>query len=329
MAILDASHPVDVAINSATLPEGVTASATTIVATPTMGVAPTQQEALPVVAAPAIAATPAREAPLAMVPPPGPPPPHLRREAGTRPDSRNNSSSKSAQKSLQWVRPPGTALCAPPDVFVLRQRLASKLAWWKDAGTCWQILRTIRHGVHLEFAHKPRPFQTRHIPVPDRWRPWLHQELDRAIAAGAYEAATCTDFVAPAFIIKQRNKLRLVINFQQINKLCIDMSCRYEGLRNLCHLLQHNDWMLSLDLQDAYWHIPVAQDHRKYLTFCIDGRTLQCAALPFGWKGSPLTFTKVMRAFVKYLRSRGIRCLPYLDDLAFFISGSRSRALRP
>ena len=245
------------------------------------------------------------------------------------PDSRNHLSSKSARKSLQWVRPPGTALCAPPDVFVLRQRLASKLAWWKDAGACRQILRTIRHGVHLEFVRKPHPFQARPIPVPDRWRPWLHQELDRAIAAGAYEAATCTDFVAPAFIIKQRNKLRLVINFRQINKSCIDMSCRYEGLRDLRHLLQRNDWMLSLDLQDAYWHIPVAQDHRKYLTFCIDGRTLQCAALPFGWKGSPLTFTKVMRAFVKYLRSRGIRCLrlPYLDDLAFFISGSRSRAL--
>lgn len=226
------------------------------------------------------------------------------------------------------MRPPGTALCAPPDVFVLRHRLASKLQWWKDAGACRQILRTLKYGVHLEFARKPRPFQSRPIPVPDRWRPWLHQELDRAMAAGAYEPATCLDFVAPAFIIEQRNKLRLVIDFRQINKSCIDMSCRYEGLRDLRHLLQRNDWMLSLDLQDAYWHIPVAQEHRKYLTFCIDGRTLQCAALPFGWKGSPLTFTKVMRAFVKYLRSRGIRCLPYLDDLAFFISGSQARALR-
>jgi hypothetical protein len=134
--------------------------------------------------------------------------------------------------------------------------------------------------------------------------------------------------VAPAFIIEQRNKFRLVIDFRQINKSCIDMSCRYEGLKDLRHLLQKNDWMLSLDLQDAYWHIPVAEDHRKYLTFSIDGRTLQCAALPFGWKGSPLTFTKVMRAFVRYLRSRGIRCLPYLDDIAFFISGTRLQALR-
>lgn len=226
------------------------------------------------------------------------------------------------------MRPRGTALCAPPEVFVLRSRLASHLQWWRNAGACRQILRTIKHGVHLEFARKPRPFKSRPIPVPDKWKPWLHKELDRAITAGAYEEASCFDYVAPAFIVEQRDKLRLVIDFRQINKSCIDMSCRYEGLKDLRHLLQRNDWMLSLDLQDAYWHIPVATAHRKYLTFHIDGRTLQCAALPFGWKGSPLTFTKVMRAFVRYLRSRGIRCLPYLDDLAFFISGSRCRALR-
>jgi hypothetical protein len=154
---------------------------------------------------------------------------------------RNHCSARRARRSPRWVRPPGTALCAPPDVFILRQRLASKLVWWKDAGACRQILCTIQHGVHLEFAHKPRPFQARPIPVLERWRPWLHHELDRAIAAGAYEAATCFDFVAPAFIIEQRNKLRLVIDFRQINKSCIDMSCRYEGLKDLRHLLQHND----------------------------------------------------------------------------------------
>jgi hypothetical protein len=269
MARLDVLLLPAAAIHSARLQEGVTASAIILEDTPTMGDALQTRVPLPVVTAPVITTTPVPEAPPAMVPQPGPPP-LLQREKVTRPDLHKPCSFRSARKSL-WVRPPGTALCAPPDVFVLRHRLASNLAWWKDAGACQQILRTIQHGVHLEFARKPRPFHARPIPVLDRWRPWLHTELDRAIAAGAYEAATCTDFVAPAFIIEQRNKLRSVINFQQINKSCTDMSCRYEWLRDLRHLLQRNNWMLSLDLQDAYWHVPVAQTHSKYLTFCIDG----------------------------------------------------------
>jgi hypothetical protein len=190
------------------------------------------------------------------------------------------------------------------------------------------VVRTLQQGARLQFKHPPKPFAPRSIPVAPHLQGWLHEELDRATAAGAFEAATCTDFVAPAFIVTQGAKKRLVMDFSSINRQCIKMSCRYEGLKDLRHLLRKNDWMFSLDLTDAFWHIPVAEAHRKYLTFSVGGRTLQCAALPFGWSGSPLTFTKVLRAFVRYLRSRGIRCLPYVDDLAFFVTGSREDALR-
>lgn len=231
-------------------------------------------------------------------------------------------------RGMKWTRLPGSALQAPPDVFVLRERLSQRIDWWKSAGACKQVLRTLRSGARLEFKTSPRPFTMRSIPVKPQHKQWVHQELDRAIARGAFEEASCLDFVAPAFIVEQKDKLRLVMDFTGINKHCINMSCKYEGLKDLRYLLQKGDWMFSLDLTDAYWHIPVAVQHRKYLTFNVDGRILQCSAIPFGWTGSPLTFTKVMRAFVRYLRSRGIRCLPYVDDLAFFVSGSFSRALK-
>ena len=209
-------RPTTATVGKARAPEGVLSSSVVAVkATPT-----TATMATPAAPPSAVAlATEAVAAPLASAQAPAmallPDPTPQIRPRGVRiaTDSRRNGSSKSARRSLQWVRPPGTALCAPPDVFVLRHRLASRLMWWKDAGACRQILRTLKHGVHLEFARNPRPFQSRPIPDPERWRPWLHQELDRAIAAGAYEAATCSDFVAPAFIIKQHNKFCLVINF--------------------------------------------------------------------------------------------------------------------
>jgi hypothetical protein len=199
--------------------------------------------------------------------------------------------------------------------------------WWQEAGANRSVLRTIKTGVKLDLAKTPRPFKPRDIPINQDQRLWLHKELDRAVSKGAYEPATCLDFVAPAFIVTQRNKNRIVIDFSTINQSCVRGSCRYEGLKDLRYLMRPNDYMFSLDLSDAYWHIPVHKHHRKYLTFQIDGRIFQCAAIPFGWTGSPLTFTKVMRAFVRYLRSNNIRCLPYLDDLAFFVSGSYQDAL--
>ena len=242
--------------------------------------------------------------------------------------SQESGASTNTANDAVWTRLPGSAFYTPPDVFVLRTRLRHRLQWWRDAGACRNILRTIHSGATLEFLRRPRPFPARSIPVPPDKLDWVHQELDRGIAAGAFEMATCDDFVAPAFIHSTGKKPRLVIDFSAINRQCKSYSCRYEGLKDLRHLMRPGDWMFSLDLTDAFWHIPVAASHRKYLTFSIAGRTLQCAALPFGWTGSPLTFTKVVRAFVRHLRSRGIRCLPYVDDLAFFVAGTKDDALR-
>jgi hypothetical protein len=185
----------------------------------------------------------------------------------------------------------------------------------------------IRDGVKLQFSRDPRPFRPRSIPVKPEHRPWLHAELDRLIALGAYEEATCRDYISAGFIVEQ-SKLRLVIALNAINTFCVKQSCRYESLGDLKHLMQPNDYMFSLDLADGYYMIPIHPDHRKYLTFEIDGRVLQCAALPFGSCQSPLVFTKVMRVFVRFLRMHGVRVLPYLDDLIFFVNGSYTRALR-
>ena len=49
-----------------------------------------------------------------------------------------------------------------------------------------------------------------------------------------------------------------------------------------------------------------------------DGKTYACTALPFGFAAAPIVFSKVMRELVKYMRSLGIRLLPFMDDFLFF-----------
>jgi hypothetical protein len=45
---------------------------------------------------------------------------------------------------------------------------------------------------------------------------------------------------------------------------------------------------------------------------------VMCAALPFGYCNSVWLFTLVMREAARLMRERGVRCLVYLDDWAFF-----------
>ena len=73
--------------------------------------------------------------------------------------------------------------------------------------------------------------------------------------------------------------------------------------------------MTSLDLKDTYFAIPVHHEHRKFLRFRWGTQSFQFNSLPFGLSTAPRVFTKVLRAIVGQLRSMGVRCVIYLDDI--------------
>ncbi|KAL0202363.1 hypothetical protein M9458_000381, partial [Cirrhinus mrigala] len=74
------------------------------------------------------------------------------------------------------------------------------------------------------------------------------------------------------------------------------------------------DWFTTVDLQDAYFHIPIHKDHKKYLRFYFQGNAYEYNVLPFGLSLAPRTFTKCMDAALIPLRRQGLRIANYLDD---------------
>ncbi|KAJ1125086.1 hypothetical protein NDU88_003524 [Pleurodeles waltl] len=78
--------------------------------------------------------------------------------------------------------------------------------------------------------------------------------------------------------------------------------------------LNDGDWMVSVDLQDAYFHIPILKSHRKYLRFVVGSQHYQFAVLPFVLTSAPRVFTNVMSVVEAELRRKGIAVFPYMDD---------------
>ena len=78
--------------------------------------------------------------------------------------------------------------------------------------------------------------------------------------------------------------------------------------------LQQGEWVTSIDFQDAYFHIPIQEQSRKYLRFHVQGLTYQFKALPFGLSTAPLEFTVVAKEVKLMATHKGIRIHQYLDD---------------
>jgi hypothetical protein len=128
-------------------------------------------------------------------------------------------------------------------------------------------------------------------------------------------------FYSPYFLAaKKDGSLRPILNLKNFNKFLVKEKFRMETLRSILQTLQLDDWLYSLDLKDAYLHVPIHVKHRKYLRFAYlddQGQTLvfQWNVLPFGLSSSPRVFTKLLIPVVKHLHKQGHRLNPYLDDL--------------
>ena len=78
--------------------------------------------------------------------------------------------------------------------------------------------------------------------------------------------------------------------------------------------VRQGNWMVSIDLKEAYWQVPIHPDSHKYLRFVAFGKPYQFWALCFGLYTAPQVFTRVMTPISTILHSLGIRVCRYLDD---------------
>jgi hypothetical protein len=88
-----------------------------------------------------------------------------------------------------------------------------------------------------------------------------------------------------------------------------------EDSRTVQNLLTKNCYMAKIDLQDAYYSVPIDKEHRKYLRFKFFGILYEFTCLPFGLSTSPRIYTKILRPVFAKLRSMGFCSVTYLDDI--------------
>ena len=67
-------------------------------------------------------------------------------------------------------------------------------------------------------------------------------------------------------------------------------------------------------LQDAFLHVPIHPDNRRFLRFVWEGRHLQFRVLCFGLSTAPQVFTRLMAPVSAEFHRQGFRILRYLDD---------------
>ena len=107
---------------------------------------------------------------------------------------------------------------------------------------------------------------------------------------------------------------RPVIDLSLLNLKVQKTSFKMEPLQSVLLSVRPGDWMVSLDLKDAYSQVPMHPESRKFFRFVSCGKVYQFNVLCFGLSMAPQVFTRVMVPVSAFLHHSGIRLHRYLDD---------------
>ena len=138
------------------------------------------------------------------------------------------------------------------------------------------------------------------------------------IAKGAVDRVRChssSGFYGRLFVVpKASGGWRPVLDLSSLNTFLVYKHFKMETASSIREAIRPEDWAISLDLRDAYFHILIHETDRKFLRFSWKGEVYQFRALPFGLAPAPWLFTRVTKELCLVARRQGIRLHVYLDD---------------
>ncbi|VDI57299.1 Hypothetical predicted protein [Mytilus galloprovincialis] len=211
-------------------------------------------------------------------------------------------------------------------------RLIYFLKKWEQITDDQWVLSVIKEGYKLEFLEIPKNTGIKYTCVSAKDLDILDTEVRELVQKEAVEYVPLNEiengFYSTFFLVpKKTGDMRPVINLKPLNKYLRKQHFKMDSLSTVLNLVKQGDWGISLDLKDAYLHVPIYKTHKKYLRFCLkNGRALQFKALPFGPTSAPRVFTKIVAVVAAHLRSRGIRLVVYLDDW-FLLNQEKSQLI--
>lgn len=122
-------------------------------------------------------------------------------------------------------------------------------------------------------------------------------------------------FFSRLFLVgKKGGSLRLVIDLHCLNKYLIIPTFKMESVWNIAAGIVAGSWGCTVDLQDAFFGVPIAEASQCYLAFVIDGIVYVFLYMPFGLAVAPWAFSRVIRPLKGFCHRQDLSLHSYLDD---------------
>ena len=196
-------------------------------------------------------------------------------------------------------------------------RLQNYWQTWLDLGAGPKVVQILKEGYTLPFQIRPKLSRSPTVIscyVNPHTNLYLLEALHQLIDKNALELVQnqkSLGFFNRLFLVPKPNKSRPILGLSKLNLFLKPEKFKWRHQRPSGH---PSSKVTSIDFKDAYFHIPIQEQPRKYLRFHVQGRIYQFKALPFSLSTAALEFTVVAKEVKLMAIHMGIRIHQYLDD---------------
>ena len=198
----------------------------------------------------------------------------------------------------------------PPQVSPVGGRLSNFVEGWKRITNDPYVLSIIAKGYRLRFMSPPflrqTPWEIRSPQDPQEIM-GMREQISLMLQKKAITEVPpdSLGFYSNVFLVRKASGgWRPVIDLKNLNAHIHAPHFRMFTTSSVLSSVEKGDYEFKIDLQDAYFHVPIHPSSRMY----------QFQVLPFGLNTAPQIFTRLGHTVTAYLHRQGISVIPYLDD---------------
>ncbi|XP_029178535.1 uncharacterized protein K02A2.6-like [Nylanderia fulva] len=172
-------------------------------------------------------------------------------------------------------------------------------------------------GIELNIVLKdetPVYQRARRLAVPEQRTldEQIHRWLDEGIVQQSY-----SDYASPVVLVKKKNgATRVCVDYRKLNEKIIKTRYPLPIIEDQIDRLRGAKIFSTIDLENGFFHVRVADDSRKYTAFIVPNGHYEFLRMPFGLSTSPAYFQKYVNAVFADLVAKNVVSI-YMDDVVY------------
>lgn len=173
----------------------------------------------------------------------------------------------------------------------------------------------------IDVGDKQPPINIRPYRLPHIHKDEINKQLTTMIESNIIRPSK-SPWNSPLLIVPKKpdkdgnKKWRVVIDFRRLNDVTVGDAFPLPNITDILDQLGKSKYFTTLDLASGFHQVKMNPSDGAKTAFSSNFQHFEFTRMPFGLKGAPSTFQRLMNTVLSGLQ--GVKCFVYMDDIVIY-----------